>query len=119
MCNPDIGPVPGRLREESAPVSVAARDADRVRSAGSVFVGPWTPESAGDYSTGANHVLPTGGLARSYGPLAVEDYGSWRQVQELTREGLETIAPIIVELATAEGLSAHARCVQLRFEEAP
>jgi hypothetical protein len=62
-------------------------------------------------------VLPTGGLARAYGPLAVEDYGSWRQVQELTREGLETIAPIIVELATAEGLSAHARCVQLRFEE--
>lgn len=96
-----------------------ARDADRVRSAGSVFVGPWTPESAGDYATGANHVLPTGGLARSYGPLAVEDYGSWRQVQELTREGLETIAPIIVELATAEGLSAHARCVQLRFEETP
>ena len=94
-----------------------ARDAGRVRSAGSVFVGPWTPESAGDYATGANHVLPTGGLARAYGPLAVEDYGSWRQVQELTREGLETIAPIIVELATAEGLSAHARCVQLRFEE--
>lgn len=94
-----------------------SRDADRVRSAGSVFVGPWTPESAGDYATGANHVLPTGGLARAYGPLAVEDYGSWRQVQELTKEGLETIAPIIVELATAEGLSAHARCVQLRFEE--
>jgi histidinol dehydrogenase len=96
-----------------------ARDAERVRSAGSVFVGPWTPESAGDYATGANHVLPTGGLARAYGPLAVEDYGSWRQVQELTREGLETIAPIIVELATAEGLSAHARCVQLRFEDSP
>ncbi len=94
-----------------------ARDAERVRSAGSVFVGPWTPESAGDYATGANHVLPTGGLARAYGPLAVEDYGSWRQVQELTREGLEAIAPTIVGLATAEGLSAHARCVEIRFEE--
>jgi histidinol dehydrogenase len=95
----------------------ASRDAERVRSAGSVFVGRWTPESAGDYATGANHVLPTGGLARSYGPLAVEDFGSWRQVQELTRDGLESIAPTIRDLARAEGLSAHARCVEVRFEE--
>jgi len=95
----------------------ASRDAERVRSAGSVFVGRWTPESAGDYATGANHVLPTGGLARSYGPLAVEDFGSWRQIQELTREGLESIAPTISDLANAEGLSAHARCVAVRFEE--
>lgn len=95
----------------------ARRDAGRVRSAGSVFVGRWTPESAGDYATGANHVLPTGGLARSHGPLAVEDFGSWRQVQELTREGLETLAPTIRDLATAEGFSAHARCVEIRFEE--
>jgi histidinol dehydrogenase len=62
-------------------------------------------------------VLPTGGLARSYGPLAVEDFGSWRQVQELTREGLESIAPTIRDLAMAEGLTAHARCVEVRFEE--
>jgi len=95
----------------------ASRDAERVRSAGSVFVGRWTPESAGDYATGANHVLPTGGLARSYGPLAVENFGSWRQVQELTREGLESIAPTIRDLATSEGLTAHARCVDARFEE--
>ena len=95
----------------------ASRDAGRVRSSGSVFVGRWTPESAGDYATGANHVLPTGGLARSYGPLAVEDFGSWRQVQELTREGLESIAPTIRDLAAAEGLTAHARCVDVRFEE--
>ena len=95
----------------------ASRDSELVRSAGSVFVGRWTPESAGDYATGANHVLPTGGLARSYGPLAVENFGSWRQVQEATREGLESIAPTIRDLATAEGLSAHARCVDVRFEE--
>ena len=94
----------------------ASRDALRVHSAGSVFVGRWTPESAGDYATGANHVLPTGGLARSCGPLAVEDFGSWRQVQELSREGLESIAPTIRNLATAEGLTAHARCVGVRFE---
>ncbi|VAW08871.1 Histidinol dehydrogenase, partial [hydrothermal vent metagenome] len=55
--------------------------ADQVTQAGSVFVGQWSPESAGDYATGANHVLPTGGLARSYGPLSVEDFGSYRQVQ--------------------------------------
>lgn len=95
----------------------ATSDAGRVRSAGSVFVGRWTPESAGDYATGANHVLPTGGLARSYGPLAVEDFGSWQQVQELTRAGLESIAPTIRTLAEAEGLTAHARCVDVRFEE--
>jgi histidinol dehydrogenase len=95
----------------------APRDARRVRSAGSVFVGRWTPESAGDYATGANHVLPTGGLARSHGPLAVEDFGSWRQIQELTREGLVSLAPTIRDLASAEGLTAHARCVEVRFEE--
>jgi histidinol dehydrogenase len=97
----------------------AARDAGRVTSAGSVFVGRWTPESAGDYATGANHVLPTGGLARSYGPLAVEDFGSWRQVQELSKEGLDSLAPTIRGLAAAEGLTAHARCVDVRFEEQP
>jgi len=97
----------------------AARDASQIRSAGSVFVGRWTPESAGDYATGANHVLPTGGLARSSGPLSVEDFGSWRQVQELTREGLEALAPTIRALATAEGLDAHARCVDARFGGTP
>ena len=60
----------------------------RLRNAGSVFVGPWAPESAGDYATGANHVLPTGGLARACGPLAVEAYGKFSQVQRISREGL-------------------------------
>lgn len=96
-----------------------SRDAGRVTAAGSVFVGRWTPESAGDYATGANHVLPTGGLARSYGPLAVEDFGSWRQIQELSKAGLDSLAPTIRGLAVAEGLTAHARCVDVRFEEQP
>lgn len=94
-----------------------AKDSDRVPSAGSVFLGRWTPESAGDYATGANHVLPTGGLARSHGPLGVEDFGSWRQVQELTKEGLALLAPTIRTLAVAEGLTAHAHSVDVRFEE--
>ena len=60
----------------------------RLRNAGSLFVGPWAPESAGDYATGANHVLPTGGLARGAGGLSVEAYGKFVQVQRVTREGL-------------------------------
>lgn len=91
--------------------------ADRVVNAGSVYVGRWSPESAGDYATGANHVLPTGGLARSHGPLGVEDFGSWRQVQTLTRAGLATIRPVIEELAAAEGLDAHRLAASVRFDE--
>jgi histidinol dehydrogenase len=92
------------------------RDAKVVTGAGSVYVGRWSPESAGDYATGANHVLPTGGLADACGPLSVEDFGSWRQVQRLTREGLEAIRPVIADLATAEGLTAHRLASELRFE---
>ena len=95
----------------------AASVAKQLTSAGSVFVGEWAPESAGDYATGANHVLPTGGLARSYGPLSVEDFGSWRQVQELTRAGLSALRPTIEELAGVEGLTAHRLAVEVRFEE--
>lgn len=97
----------------------AAGDAERLTAAGSVFVGHWSPESAGDYATGANHVLPTGGLAAAYGPLSVEDFGSWRQVQELTQGGLATLRPTIVSLAEAEGLTAHRLAADIRFEEVP
>ena len=92
-------------------------DAARVTSAGSVYIGPWAAESAGDYATGANHVLPTGGLAAACSPLQVEDFGSWRQEQRLTRQGLEALLPTITTLAEAEGLTAHARAATLRFEE--
>ena len=94
-----------------------AQDAELILNAGSVFVGQWSPESAGDYATGANHVLPTGGLARSYGPLSVDDFGSWRQVQSLTRDGLATIRSTIEGLATAEGLDAHRLAAAVRFED--
>ncbi len=101
-------------------VSVLTADAQEtaagVVNAGSVYVGRWSPESAGDYATGANHVLPTGGLARSYGPLGVDDFGSWRQVQTLTREGLAGIRPVIEELAAAEGLDAHRMAASMRFD---
>ena len=94
-------------------------DASRVVNAGSVYVGRWSPESAGDYATGANHVLPTGGLARSHGPLGVEDFGSWRQVQTLTEAGLAAIRPVIETLAAAEGLDAHRMAASVRFESRP
>ena len=88
-----------------------------VRNAGSIFVGRWSPEAAGDYASGANHVLPTGGLARCYGPLAVEAYGKFNQVQRITREGLEGLRPAIRTLAEAEGLLAHRDAVEARFED--
>ena len=91
----------------------------RLRNAGSLFVGPWAPESAGDYATGANHVLPTGGLARSSGGLAVETYGKFVQIQRIDREGLETIRDTIATLAEAEGLLAHRDAVLARFEDEP
>ena len=91
----------------------------RIRNAGSLFVGPWAPESAGDYATGANHVLPTGGLARGAGGLAVETYGKFIQVQRVTREGLAGLRGAVTTLAEAEGLLAHRDAVEIRFEPEP
>ena len=89
--------------------------AKAITAAGSVYVGRWSAESAGDYATGANHVLPTGGLSACYGPLSVEDFGSWRQEQRLTREGLAGVLPIISHLADVEGFTAHRRAAEIRF----
>ncbi|HEY7589739.1 MAG TPA: histidinol dehydrogenase [Candidatus Limnocylindrales bacterium] len=92
---------------------------ERLRNAGSLFVGEWAPESAGDYATGANHVLPTGGLARACSPLAVETFGKYVQVQRITRDGLSALRETIGTLATAEGLLAHRDAVEVRFEDDP
>ena len=88
-----------------------------IRNAGSIFVGRWSPEAAGDYASGANHVLPTGGLARSCGPLAVETFGKFNQVQRISREGLAALRPAIRTLAEAEGLLAHRDAVEVRFAD--
>ncbi len=87
----------------------------RLRNAGSIFAGPWAPESAGDYATGANHVLPTGGLARASGALAVEHYGTYTQIQRLTRDGLASIRETVGTLAEVEGLLAHRDAIEIRF----
>jgi histidinol dehydrogenase len=101
----------------SIDVADAEAAAAQVRNAGSIFVGPWAPESAGDYATGANHVLPTGGLARSSGPLSVEAFGRFSQVQRIDRDGLAAIATTIRTLATTEGLTAHRHAVDARFRD--
>ncbi len=90
----------------------------RVNNAGSVFVGGWSVESAGDYATGGNHTLPTAGYARSFGPLAIEAFGRKMQVQRLEPSGLGRIRQAIETLATTEALPAHAAAVRVRFEEA-
>jgi histidinol dehydrogenase len=87
-----------------------------IRHAGSVFVGPFSPEAAGDYASGPNHVLPTSGAARIRGGLAVTDYLKVISVQELSVAALARLAPAITTLARAEGLEAHARSVEARTE---
>jgi len=87
-----------------------------IRNAGAIFLGPWTPESVGDYVAGPNHVLPTGGTARFSGPLSVDDFVKRSSVLSYSREALEADASAVIAIATAEGLDAHADAVVLRLE---
>jgi histidinol dehydrogenase len=92
----------------------ASRHADRFDSAGSIFLGDWSAQSFGDYATGTNHVLPTGGVARARGGLSTADFVKCISVQEVTRTGLARLAPVVKQFAKAEGLLAHARAVEVR-----
>lgn len=85
-----------------------------IRHAGSIFVGAWSPEAAGDYAAGPNHVLPTGGMSRLRGGLSVLDFVKIVSVQRLSEHGLRELAPTIATIARAEGLEAHARSVEVR-----
>jgi histidinol dehydrogenase len=78
-------------------------------------VGPFSAQAAGDYATGSNHVLPTSGAARFRGGLSAADFVRVMAVQRLTRAGLAELAPSILELATAEGLGAHAESIAVRL----
>lgn len=91
--------------------------AAKVRAAGSVFIGNYSPESAGDYASGTNHTLPTGAWARSYSGVNIDSFIRKITYQELTPEGLALIAPAIVTMAGAEGLDAHALAVKVRTTE--
>ena len=107
------------LANRFAPEHLSIPDASLlpgIRHAGSVFVGPYSPEAAGDYASGPNHVLPTGGAARTRGGLSVTDFLKVISVQELSAAALQRLAPAIATLARAEGLEAHARSVEARAQ---
>jgi histidinol dehydrogenase len=89
--------------------------AQAVTRAGTVFVGPYGAQAAGDYATGSNHVLPTGGAARFRGGLSASDFVHVHSVQRLTKAGLATLAPTILPIAEAEGLKGHAESVRVRL----
>ncbi|MDI1252951.1 histidinol dehydrogenase [Thermomonas sp.] len=91
---------------------------ERVTSAGTIFLGDWTPEALGDYCSGSNHVLPTGGAARAWSGLSVASFQKAITVQTASREGIVNTGPCAATLAHAEGLQAHARAVELRLERA-
>jgi histidinol dehydrogenase len=86
--------------------------AGRIRNAGAIFVGSDSPVAAGDYATGGNHVLPTGGWARAVGGVGLETFLKPVTVQRLTREGLERVRPVVEALAAVEGMPAHAEAVR-------
>ena len=91
--------------------------ADRITAAGSVFVGPYTPESAGDYASGTNHTLPTSAWARSFSGVNLDSFYRKMTLQEITREGLQGLSATIINMARAEGLQAHANAVKVRIDE--
>jgi histidinol dehydrogenase len=99
-------------------ITVSKQDVDEVRNAGSIFVGDYSPQAAGDYVSGPNHVLPTGGSARFRAGLTVLDFVKLITLQQLSPSALRRIAPAITTLAEAEGLEAHANSVRVRCSHA-
>ncbi|MEC9260299.1 MAG: histidinol dehydrogenase [Pseudomonadota bacterium] len=88
-----------------------------IKHAGSIFLGPWSPESAGDYASGTNHVLPTYGYARNYSSLGLLDFMRRYTIQELSEDGMRNLGPAIMQLADAEGLDAHRNAVGYRLDK--
>lgn len=89
---------------------------DRITAAGSVFIGNYSPESAGDYASGTNHTLPTSGWAHSCSGVNIDSFMRKITIQELSKSGIEALAPTIIAMAEAEGLEAHAAAVKVRIE---
>jgi histidinol dehydrogenase len=99
-------------------ITVSAEDVARIDKAGSIFVGDYSPQAAGDYAVGPNHVLPTGAAARFRGGLSVQDFVKIISVQHLSQNGLNQIAPSVITLAEAERLKAHAESIRVRNSHA-
>jgi histidinol dehydrogenase len=88
-----------------------------VRNAGSVFLGPWSPESAGDYASGTNHTLPTNGYAKAYSGVSLESFQKIVTFQELTASGLRTLGPVVMQMAEAENLIGHKESIKIRLKD--
>jgi len=93
------------------------RLASRIRNAGSVFLGQWSPESAGDYASGTNHTLPTNGHARAYSGVSLESFQKFITFQHLTEKGLKGLGPAVMLMAEAEGLMAHGKSIGVRLND--
>ncbi|WP_420149717.1 histidinol dehydrogenase [Spirosoma sp.] len=89
--------------------------AEKIINAGSIFLGNYTPESAGDYASGTNHTLPTNGFARAYSGVSLDSFVKKITVQQITPEGLQNVGPTVEAMAEAESLDAHKRAVSLRL----
>jgi histidinol dehydrogenase len=105
-------------RIASEHITVDEEDLEQIRNAGSIFIGDCSPQAAGDYASGPNHVLPTGAAARFRGGLGVQDFVKTISVQQLSREGLGRISNAVITLAEAEGLKAHAESIRVRSAHA-
>jgi histidinol dehydrogenase len=90
--------------------------AEKISNAGSVFIGSYSPESAGDYASGTNHTLPTNGYARAYSGVSVDSFVKKITFQKLSREGLQAIGDTVIQMAEAEGLTAHAQAIRVRLQ---
>jgi len=99
-------------------ITVNEEDLAHISNAGSIFIGDYSPQAAGDYASGPNHVLPTGGVARFRGGLGVNDFVKTISVQQLSHDGLDRIAAAAITLAEAEGLKAHAESIRVRSANA-
>ena len=90
---------------------------NQIKHAGSIFIGNYTPESAGDYASGTNHTLPTNGYARQYSGVNLDSFLKAITYQRITAEGLQLLGPVIEEMASAEGLHAHKNAVSIRLNK--
>ncbi len=110
--------ISNRYAPEHLIINIADADQwlDTIEHAGSVFIGAWTPESAGDYASGTNHTLPTSGWSRSFSGVSLDSYIKKITFQKITREGLQSIGPVIETMAAAEGLGAHKEAVTIRLK---
>lgn len=95
----------------------AAQLADLVRNTGSVFIGPWSPESVGDYASGTNHTLPTNGFAKAYSGVSLESFQKYITFQSLTEEGLKKLGPVVETMAVAEDLVGHKESISIRLKD--